>query len=64
VFNVQGRELLGSIDEAWSLRGLPVPDDPMAFVVPTGRVVGRLGETAVRIVVRGSELISEYPVFP
>jgi RHS repeat-associated protein len=66
VFNVGRNQVLGLVDEAWSMRGAAVAGDPGAFVVPMGRAVGTAGETAVRIVVRPgtSQIITAYPVMP
>ncbi|PRE37691.1 RHS repeat-associated core domain-containing protein, partial [Burkholderia cenocepacia] len=55
---------LDLVDEAWAKRGRPLTDDPGAYVVPMGRVVGTAGETNVRIITRPgtNEVISAYPV--
>lgn len=54
------------MDEAWQKKGAPLPNDPGAYVVPMGRIVGTNGETAIKIVVkpRTSEVITAYPVIP
>ncbi|WP_229803904.1 DUF637 domain-containing protein, partial [Halomonas qijiaojingensis] len=64
VFNVDRNEILGVVDEAWTKRGSPLPNDPGAFIVPMGRVVGTAGETSVKIVVRPNtnEVITAFPV--
>jgi hypothetical protein len=53
------------MDEAWSKRGSAITfkNDPKAFVVPMGRIVGTNGETSVRIVVDPNtrEVITGYP---
>ena len=66
VFAGGTKAVLPVIDEAWIMRGSPVPGDPGAFIVPMGRVVGTAGETSIKIVVRpGTEyIITAYPVFP
>jgi RHS repeat-associated protein len=66
VFNVGRRDVLGLVDEAWGMRGAPLPKDPGAYVVPMGRTVGTAGETAVKIVVQPgtNNVISAYPVVP
>jgi hypothetical protein len=63
LFNVQRNELLGLLDEAWSMRGAPLPNDPGAYVIPMGRVIGTTGETSIRIIVRPgtSQVITAYP---
>jgi hypothetical protein len=64
VFNVDRNQVLGLIDEAWATRGAPLPNDPGAYVIPMGRVVGQGGETSIKIVVRPgtSNVITAYPV--
>ncbi|GGT21158.1 hypothetical protein GCM10010254_47050 [Streptomyces chromofuscus] len=51
------------VDEAWTRRGAPEPNDPAAYVVPMGRVIGDGGQTSVRIIVKPgtTEVISAYP---
>ncbi|MCG3266591.1 hypothetical protein [Yoonia sp. I 8.24] len=63
VFNESGDRALALVDEAWTTRGIPVPGDPGAYVVPMGRVVGTAGETNIRVIVKPgtSEIISAYP---
>jgi len=55
---------LDLVDEAWTKRGQPLTDDPGAYVVPMGRVIGTAGETNVRTITRPgtNEVISAYPV--
>ncbi len=64
VFNVGREQIVGLLDEAWALRGNPLPNDRAVYVVPMGRVVGMGGETSIRLVVRPgtSEVITGYPV--
>jgi hypothetical protein len=64
LFNVDRTELVGLLDEAWLARGSPLANDPGAFLVPMGKVVGQDGEMTIKIIVRPntSELISAYPV--
>jgi hypothetical protein len=51
------------IDEAWLRRGRPAVDDPLAYNVDMGRVIGSHGETILRVVVKsGNEVVSAYPV--
>jgi filamentous hemagglutinin len=66
VFNVGRNQVLGLVDEAWSMRGAVAAGDLEAFVVPMGRSVGTTGETTVRIVVRPgtNQIITAYPVMP
>ncbi|MGC0208408.1 polymorphic toxin-type HINT domain-containing protein [Streptomyces levis] len=56
-------DILNLVDEGWARRGAHVPNDPAAFVVPMGRVVGTAGETNLRIVVSPgtNNVISAYP---
>ncbi|MFN3809115.1 MAG: filamentous hemagglutinin N-terminal domain-containing protein [Roseateles asaccharophilus] len=64
VFNVDRKEILGLVDEAWLAKGNPLPNDPGAYVVPMGRVIGTAGETNIKIIVRPgtSKIITAYPV--
>ena len=66
VFSVERNRVLELVDEAWRMRGAPLPDDPGAFIVPMGRTVGTAGETAVKIIVeRGTNwIVTAYPVVP
>ena len=64
VFSVSRKEVLPLIDEAWKKRGNPLPNDPAAYIVDMGRVIGTNGETKIRIVIetKGSNRIaSAYP---
>ncbi|ASK27148.1 hemagglutinin [Neisseria chenwenguii] len=64
VFNVSKKEVLPLIDEAWKKKGAPLPNDPAAYVVDMGRVIGTNGETKIRIAIeaKGSNRIaSAYP---
>jgi hypothetical protein len=68
VFNITSEDdVLALVDEAWVARGPSVPNDPSAYVVPMGRVVGTNGETYVRIVVNvdtsgNISVVTAYPV--
>ncbi|MFL0810700.1 MAG: FG-GAP-like repeat-containing protein [Agarilytica sp.] len=64
VFNVERKNVLSLIDEAWLKKGASVPGDPGAFVVPMGRVIGSNGETSIKIIVNknSSEVITAYPL--
>jgi hypothetical protein len=64
LFNVDRNQVLGLVDEAWAKRGTPLPNDPGAYVIPMGRVIGQAGETSIKIVVRPgtSTVITAYPV--
>lgn len=66
MFNVDATKTLALVDEAWLMKGNPLANDPGAYIVPMGRVVGTNGETAIRIVVKPgtSEVITAYPVTP
>jgi hypothetical protein len=56
-------EVVGIVDEAWVLRGAPVPGDPGKYVVPMGRIVGTNGEKSVTIIVKPgtTEIITAFP---
>jgi len=64
VFIVDRAEILALVDEAWLVKGNPLPNDPGAYLVPMGRVVGAAGETSVKIIVRPgtNKIITAYPV--
>ncbi|XQA72256.1 VENN motif pre-toxin domain-containing protein [Xanthomonas sacchari] len=64
VFNVDRKQVLGLIDQAWLTKGSPVPGDPGAYIVPMGRVVGTSGEQNIKIIVRPgtNKVITAYPV--
>ncbi|WP_236775617.1 hemagglutinin repeat-containing protein [Agrobacterium tumefaciens] len=67
VFNARGDNVLALVDEAWAKRGVSVPGDPGAFVVPMGRDIGTNGERNLRIIVAvennvaTNKIISAYP---
>ncbi|WP_369745692.1 RHS repeat-associated core domain-containing protein [Paenarthrobacter sp. AMU7] len=58
-----GMGALKTVDEAWLLRGGPVPGNPSKYIVPMGKQVGAGGETNVTIIVRPgtTELITAFP---
>ncbi|WP_258958836.1 hypothetical protein, partial [Bacillus wiedmannii] len=58
--------VLELLDQAWLKKGSPLPNDPSAYIIPMGKVVGTEGETAIRLVVqRGTnKVITAYPVKP
>jgi hypothetical protein len=64
VFNVERKEVLGLIDEAWLKKGNPLPNDPGAYVVPMGRIIGTTGENGIKIIVRPgtNKIITAYPI--
>jgi hypothetical protein len=64
IFTLNGTELFDLIDFAWLKRGHHVPGDPGAYIIELGRIIGTLGETAIKIVVNPgtTELLSAYPV--
>jgi hypothetical protein len=64
VFNVERKEVLGLIDEAWLKKGNPLPNDPGAYVVPMGRIIGTGGENGIKIIVRPgtNKIITAYPI--
>lgn len=64
VFNMDRKEILGAVDEAWLKKGSSVVDDPGAYVVPIGRAIGTSGETSIKIIVRPrtNQVITAYPV--
>jgi hypothetical protein len=63
VFNVGRARVLGLVDEAWRAKGNPLPNDPGAYIVQMGRVIGTAGETSIKIIVRPgtSKIITAYP---
>jgi hypothetical protein len=64
VFNVERKEVLGLIDEAWLKKGKPLPNDSGAYVVSMGRTIGTAGENSIKIIVRPgtNKIITAYPV--
>jgi hypothetical protein len=64
VFNVDRKQVLGLVDEAWIARSNPLPNDPGAYVVPMGRIVGTAGETNIKIIMRPgtTKIITAYPL--
>ncbi|MEU9122473.1 putative T7SS-secreted protein [Streptomyces sp. NPDC048506] len=63
VFKNPGQEdVLKLVDEAWAKHGSPMPDDPDAYVVPMGRVVGTAGERNMKLVVTpAGKVITAFP---
>lgn len=64
VFNVEKSKLIDLLDEAWGQRGLPLPNDPNAYIIHMGRGIGTAGETAIRVIVKPgtSEVITAFPI--
>ena len=63
VFNVDRKEVLGLVDEAWLAKGNPLLNDPGTYIVPMGRTVGTAGESNVKIIVRPgtNKIITAFP---
>ena len=55
---------LDLVDEAWAQRGQPLANDPGAYVVPMGKVVGNARETSIKVITRPgtNEVITAYPI--
>jgi len=64
VFKCDRTKLIGLLDDAWARKGSPLPNDPGAYVVDMGRVIGTAGETKIKVIVRPgtNELITAYPI--
>jgi len=64
VFNVGSDEILGLVDEAWTMKGNPLTNDPGAYLVDMGRTIGTNGESTIKVIVKPgtSEIITAYPV--
>jgi len=64
IFNCAKNDILKLIDEAWSLKNLPLKEDPGAYVINMGRQIGTKGETGIKIIVKPgtSEIITAYPI--
>jgi hypothetical protein len=64
VFNVSKDKILGLIDEAWKMKGSPLSNDPGAYVINMGKIIGTAGETIIKIVIKPgtSEIISAFPI--
>jgi len=58
------RRIVETVDEAWLRRGSPLKNDPFAYDVPMGRVIGANGETVIRLAVKpgSTEIMSAYPI--
>jgi filamentous hemagglutinin family protein len=66
VFNVDRREVIGLIDEAWSARtgpGILQSNGNRVWVVDMGRQVGTSGQTSIQIVVRDgtTQVVTAFP---
>ena len=63
VFNVDRKEVLRLIDEAWLAKGNPLPNDQGTYIVPMGRTVGTAGESSIKIIVRPgtNKIITAFP---
>ncbi|MEW8507661.1 MAG: RHS repeat-associated core domain-containing protein [Candidatus Thiodiazotropha sp.] len=66
VFNVDRREVLGLVDEAWTRRigpGAPQPNGNRTWTIDMGRVVGTAGERSIQLVVRDGtqKIITAFP---
>lgn len=63
VFSGEPWDVPKLIDQAWKKRGSPLPDDPGAYVVDMGKVVGKNGEKKIRVVVEPgtSNIVTAYP---
>jgi filamentous hemagglutinin len=66
VFSVNRKELLPLLDEAWnSSQKQQILNDPCAYVIDMGRVIGTAGETKIRLVFKSPnslEVRTAYPV--
>jgi hypothetical protein len=65
VFNVPENKIITLIDEAWILKGNPLPSDPYAYLIDMKKIIGTQGETVIKIIVKepgNSELLTAYPV--
>jgi RHS repeat-associated protein len=65
VFNVSRNQIIDLVDEAWALRASVTPviqGSRIAYKIPMGRVIGTLGETNLKIVLEGSNVITAFPV--
>ena len=52
------------MDEAWSVKGSPLVNDPGAYVVNMNKIIGTNGETSIKIIVRPgtNQIITAYPI--
>ena len=52
------------VDYAWMMRGSPLANDPAAYIVPIGRIIGTQGEASIKIIVRPNtnQIITAYPI--
>lgn len=64
VFDVPRNHVLSLVDEAWSVKGSPLVNDPGAYVVNMNKIIGTNGETSIKIIVRPgtNQIITAYPI--
>ncbi|WP_173094573.1 RHS repeat-associated core domain-containing protein [Actinomadura verrucosospora] len=66
-FNVHGRELLQTVDEAWARRGNPINSGNGVdeYIVPMGVEVGTQGQRSIKIIVEegSARFITAHPVW-
>lgn len=64
IFTISGAALFDLIDYAWSQKSLPLAVDAGTYIIEVGKIIGTLGETAIKIVtVPGTKnIITAYPV--
>jgi len=64
VFNVSREKIISLIDEAWTMKDVPLIYDPGAYVINMKRIIGTNGESAIKIVVKPgtAEIKTAYPI--
>lgn len=56
--------IIALVDEAWLMKGTPLPYDQGIYLIDMGRIIGTDGESAIKIIVKPgtSEIRTAYPV--
>lgn len=65
VFSIPPNKIIELIDEAWAIKGAPLPLDPCAYIVDMKKIVGTSGEKSLLIAVKTpgcKEIVSAYPI--
>ena len=65
VFSIPKDKIVQLIDDAWMLKGEPLPSDPFAYIIDMKKCIGTRGETAIKIIVKKPgtcEILTAYPI--
>lgn len=63
-FNIPREKIIPLIDEAWTMKNVPLINDPGAYVIDMKRVIGTNEESAIKIIVKPgtAEIKTAYPI--